>query len=507
MKFLTLFLFAFPCFSVTCPSGSTHIVDTLLTGDGVTPVFGKIIAKGPSSPSGSVLSTSLTISIGTGGSVDFCLVGGPAVKYTATYLFTTSTGKPINSYLETWIVPSTVSTLSVKTLWGGSAAPQYLINPNQLNPAGYAPGQAPTWDGSAFSPASGGGGSGISGAPSTWPTFSTVATSGAYADLSGKPTIPATTAQITESGNLYFTPARAIAAVTWATLTGIPFGAPNTPNGPLVLDASGNAKVGTTVLGTVAGVASLAVTAGGAQGAASIISALTAGGVKYFDVKDGGSGLGDMESTRSLAVGPNLFTGSASDLLCMAGLGCSLRSGLSFGFVPSSNAAAAQDLSLSRLGPGKLAVGNGTPGDFSGTIQASGLLVGTRVLGQASDSYVDPLLAGKAGSGSGIQFGMGDGITAPVAGGSACSEIAYPATITGWRVRSLNGVTGSAVVSVTKNGASIVASAPPTLTAGTSASGSVSTWSTAIAANDLLCFSVTSTSGLNYGQVTLAVTR
>jgi len=105
----------------------------------------------------------------------------------------------------------------------------------------------------------------ITGAPSTWPTFATVATSGSYADLSNKPTIPAaqvqsdwnaftglgvilnkptipsTTAQITESGNLYFTAARAVSAMAglyqvpitgapgtwpstwpWASLSGVP---------------------------------------------------------------------------------------------------------------------------------------------------------------------------------------------------------------------------------------------------------------------------------------------
>src|SRR4051794_9906103 len=62
MKTILLVLFTLlPAFPVTCPSGSTHIVDTLLTGDGSTPAQGKILAKGPTSPSGSVLSTSLTI--------------------------------------------------------------------------------------------------------------------------------------------------------------------------------------------------------------------------------------------------------------------------------------------------------------------------------------------------------------------------------------------------------------------------------------------------------------
>jgi hypothetical protein len=107
----------------------------------------------------------------------------------------------------------------------------------------------------------------------------------------------------------------------------------------------------------------------------------------------------------------------------------------------------------------------------------------------------------------GIQLVMGDGTTAPVAAQSACSEVTYSGTITGWRVRSLNGVTGSVVVAITKNGSNIVASAPPTLTSGTSAAGSVSTWTTSISANDLFCFTITSVSGLTYGQATLFVTK
>ena len=105
----------------------------------------------------------------------------------------------------------------------------------------------------------------IAGAPTTWPSFAIVATSGNYSDLSNKPTIPAaqvqsdwnassglgvilnkpaipaTTAQIAESGNLYFTPARVLSAMAglyqapitgapstwpvtwpWASLSGVP---------------------------------------------------------------------------------------------------------------------------------------------------------------------------------------------------------------------------------------------------------------------------------------------
>jgi hypothetical protein len=56
----------------------------------------------------------------------------------------------------------------------------------------------------------------------------TAAGSGSVSSLFGRTGIVAaaagdyTTAQVTESGNLYFTPARALAAVTWSTLTGKP---------------------------------------------------------------------------------------------------------------------------------------------------------------------------------------------------------------------------------------------------------------------------------------------
>jgi len=45
------------------------------------------------------------------------------------------------------------------------------------------------------------------------PSFAAVATSGKYGDLTGRPTIPSNTSQIAESGNLYFTNARAVSAL------------------------------------------------------------------------------------------------------------------------------------------------------------------------------------------------------------------------------------------------------------------------------------------------------
>jgi hypothetical protein len=54
----------------------------------------------------------------------------------------------------------------------------------------------------------------ITGAPGMWPSFATVAITGNYTDLGGKPTIPANTSQIFELGNLYFTTPRARGSFT-----------------------------------------------------------------------------------------------------------------------------------------------------------------------------------------------------------------------------------------------------------------------------------------------------
>lgn len=162
MKLLSVLLLCSPLIYAVCPSGTTHIVSTVTTADG-TAAFGKISAKGPSSPSGSVASTTVTVTIGTAGAVDFCLVGGVANRYTATYLLTSSTGRATNSYSEVWMVPSTASVLTIPQLWGGSAAPQYLVSPQQINPAGLNAGQIWVWDGTAYSPGTGGGSGGGTG--------------------------------------------------------------------------------------------------------------------------------------------------------------------------------------------------------------------------------------------------------------------------------------------------------------------------------------------------------
>jgi hypothetical protein len=172
--FLLLFSLA-NLYGVTCPSGVTHILDNLKTSDGSTPAYGKLLLKGPSNPSGSVLSTTTSVTIGANGLVDFCLVGGVATQYTVAYLLTDVTGRATNSYTELWIVPAAIASQTVKQLWGGSSAPHYLVSPQQINPAGLTAGQTWVWDGNSYVPGTGGGGStgdgtwgGGAGGATTW---------------------------------------------------------------------------------------------------------------------------------------------------------------------------------------------------------------------------------------------------------------------------------------------------------------------------------------------------
>lgn len=104
-------------------------------------------------------------------------------------------------------------------------------------------------------------------------------------------------------------------------------------------------------------------------------------------------------------------------------------------------------------------------------------------------------------------IGTSSAVATPTTGVSVCGESPYAATITGWRVRSLNGTSGSIVVAVTNNGASIVASASPTIVTNTAATGTASTWTKAIAQGDILCFSVSSVTSITYAQVTILVAK
>jgi hypothetical protein len=160
-------------------------------------------------------------------------------SYTATYNIFNYTRGP-----ETWVIPTSSTSLHISDVAISSPPPTpaapWVITWGQLP----APPLTGTWCVESINAvigwnacSTGGGGSTIAGAPSTWPNFAAVATSGSYTDLINKPTIPAAqvnsdwtastgvaqilnkptiptnTSQISESGNLYFSDARAQAAM------------------------------------------------------------------------------------------------------------------------------------------------------------------------------------------------------------------------------------------------------------------------------------------------------
>ncbi len=150
----TLLLACVPAATGACPAGWTHIVDNLVRADGSAPL-GTIAVRGPSAPAGPVVASTVTVTIGAAGLVDFCLAGGPGWKYDATFALVGAAGKPTGQFTERWIVPATTAVLTRAQLWGGSSAPEFLVSPNQLNPAGYTAGQVPMWDGTAWMPGGG----------------------------------------------------------------------------------------------------------------------------------------------------------------------------------------------------------------------------------------------------------------------------------------------------------------------------------------------------------------
>jgi hypothetical protein len=149
-----------------CATGVTRIADTLVLADQATEMRGTITLRGPSAPSGGVVASTLRITIGNGGAVDFCLSGGPGWKYDATFALVDATGKPTDQFTERWIVPKTSVAMTREKLWGGSSAPQFLVSPQQINPAGLVAGQTWIWDGTSYGAGTTGGG-GIDGT-STW---------------------------------------------------------------------------------------------------------------------------------------------------------------------------------------------------------------------------------------------------------------------------------------------------------------------------------------------------
>lgn len=86
--------------------------------------------------------------------------------------------------------------------------------------------------------------------------------------------------------------------------------------------------------------------------------------------------------------------------------------------------------------------------------------------------------------------------------------VPFAGTITGWRIYSGEGGTGSAVFDVLLNGVSIVASAPPTITGDDDASSTTLTgWTTAFAAGDMFAFVVVSSLGFDNVTITLQATE
>ncbi len=166
MKTMTLvlgaLLLAVHARAVTCPAGVTHIVGTVPRSDG-SAAAGTITVSGPTVQGGNVPFDRQTVTIAAG-AVDFCLVGGPGYRYDAIYELLVG-GTRIPSYTERWIVPATTNVMTIQMLWGGSSAPQFLVSPQQINPAGLSAGQVWVWNGTAYAPGSGGGGTsgGING--------------------------------------------------------------------------------------------------------------------------------------------------------------------------------------------------------------------------------------------------------------------------------------------------------------------------------------------------------
>lgn len=222
MAGLALMVCAAPCWGQL-----TTVQDTLYTADGrycsgsVTLAWGTFVA-----PDGhTVYAGSWKYPIpATANNLSVTIEPG---QYTATYAITPAGCSPA---AENWIVPtsaSPVNLLAVRSIV--PPTPFAKISLGWIAQAGATTGQVMCWNGTTWAPGNCGaatvssvfgrtgaitGQSGdyagiyqpvISGAPGTWPstwpwsalsgvpTFATVATSGLYSDLSGRPTLPANT--------------------------------------------------------------------------------------------------------------------------------------------------------------------------------------------------------------------------------------------------------------------------------------------------------------------------
>ena len=123
-------------------------------------------------------------------------------SYSVHYEFT---GSRSSNKDEIWLVPTSGSALTVRAVRVLSfPSPGVMVNLAQLLQSGATTGQVPTWSGSAWQPAAPSGGGAVS---------SVFARTGAVTAQSGD----YTTALVTESGNLYFTNARARSAFSAAS--------------------------------------------------------------------------------------------------------------------------------------------------------------------------------------------------------------------------------------------------------------------------------------------------
>lgn len=117
--------------------------------------------------------------------------------------------------------------------------------------------------------------------------------------------------------------------------------------------------------------------------------------------------------------------------------------------------------------------------------------------GQIAEMPSGDVLAGDTYSGSGTKI-VTFGIRGATTGDRVDTAIPLPfaGTILSWKLYS--SVSTNAVITIKKNGSSIVASAKPTLTGATFAESSTLTgWTPAVAENDILMASVDSTDGQN----------
>lgn len=154
---------------LSASAATTHIQWVLKLNDGVTPMAGDIYITGPSG-STDTPSTPHPVHIGTGGVVDFYLVGCQGCSYTAEYQLKDARGIRMATWQEKWFVPDTTTVLTIPQIQGGFSAPYYKINKEQMNPAGLAPGEFWNWDGTRWVAVSaggtwGGGGGAPTGAP------------------------------------------------------------------------------------------------------------------------------------------------------------------------------------------------------------------------------------------------------------------------------------------------------------------------------------------------------